>query len=949
MGTESSTDNGPQWFAFGHCRSDPSFFAQLKATSVNNQFARQSNFLDVMNRYPALMLRSALAGARRLRRFMGRGNPRMGMLWVNGHVPAQKRHKPRAALLSSRRLIVVPLLATSCALRSLSAAEPPAKLRTFIQAYCLECHDTDSKKGGLELSSLKFDLTNPQDFAHWVSVMDRVTAGEMPPKKKPRPPPAQLGSFTNALSSALLKADLARVSREGRATKRRLNRYEYENTLRDLLSLPYLEVKSFLPEDSEAFGFNKAGQALDVSHVQMARYLTAAEFSLRQALAPQITRPQTTTNRYYTWDQGEFFGAIKLEGPENRRTFPLVGLELQRDLMAMAHPKRTGPPDPQRRDQESMAVVVSTYEPTEIRFGRFQAPVTGKYRLRFRAYSIWMSADYKEVSAGYRPEPVTIYADTPPRLLRKLGSFDVNPEPTVRELDVWLWAGETIRPDAARFFRSRPPDHKNPLAGPDGMPGLAFSWMQVEGPLIDQWPPQGHQLLFGSMPLEKLPAATSGQRGPAGIAVVSKDPETDASRLLRGFLARAYRKPFSDAEAQRFLAIIRSALKSGFSFTDAMITGYTGVLCSPGFLYLDEKPGRLDDLALASRLSYFLWNSPPDDQLRELATRDTLHRPKVLAAQTERLLDNPKCRRFMDGFLNYWLDLRLIEGTAPDVELYPDYQLDDLLVESMIAETQEFFGQLIRKNLGVTNLVASDFAMLNQRLATHYGIPDVEGVMLRPVLLKPWSVRGGFLTQASILKVTANGTTTSPVKRGAWIMTRLLGKPPPPPPPNVPALDPDIRGATTIREQLARHRNQESCAACHRNIDPAGFALESFDVMGGWRDRYRAFGAGDPVKGIGHNGLKYHFCLGPLVDPSGELPDGRRFENIAELRKLLLQDDQQLARNLTRQLIVYATGAPIQFSDRPQIAKILARTRLTGYGVRSLIHEIVQSDMFLNK
>jgi hypothetical protein len=225
----------------------------------------------------------------------------------------------------------------------------------------------------------------------------------------------------------------------------------------------------------------------------------------------------------------------------------------------------------------------------------------------------------------------------------------------------------------------------------------------------------------------------------------------------------------------------------------------------------------------------------------------------------------------------------------------------------------------------------------------------VEGVALRPVKLDGRSVRGGLLTQASVLKVTANGTTTSPVKRGVWIMTRLLGKPPPPPPPNVPALDPDIRGATTIREQLAKHRNQETCAACHHNIDPAGFALESFDVMGAWRDRYRAFGNGDPVKGIGHNGLKYHFCLGPTVDPSGELPDGRRFQDVQELKHCLLQDDAQLARNLVSQLVIYATGAPIQFSDRAQIANILAHTRSSGYGVKSIIQEIVQSDLFLNK
>jgi uncharacterized protein DUF1592/uncharacterized protein DUF1588/uncharacterized protein DUF1585/uncharacterized protein DUF1587/uncharacterized protein DUF1595/cytochrome c len=870
---------------------------------------------------------------------------------ITEEVPTLKRYKCRSPMLqifvhSGFVLCVAGFLSE---LSTKAALVPPPKVANFIQTHCVECHDADAKKGGLDLTSLDFDLKNPQDFSRWVSVDDKVSAGEMPPKKKARPAAAELKGFTNYLSSALLTADLARVANEGRATERRLNRYEYENTLRDLLSLPYLEVKAFLPEDREAFGFNKVGQALDVSHVQMARYLTAADFALRQALAPQATRPELTTNRYYTWDQGEFFGAIKLEGPENRRTFPLVGLELQTNLMVMQHPKRTGPPDPQRREQESMAVVVSTYEPTEIRFGRFHAPVTGRYRLRFSAYSIWMGPKYKEVSAGHRAEPVTIYSDTPPRLLRKLGSFDVNPEPTVREIQVWLLAGETIRPDAARFFRSRPPDHKNPLAGPDGMPGLAFQWMQVEGPLVDQWPPPGHQLLFGDLPIKNGSTKSPGEKSQACVDVISKNPESDAQRLMHDFMRRAYRMPVADAEAGRFLAIVKSALKSGYSFTDAMIAGYTGVLCSPGFLYLDEKPGHLDDLALASRLSYFLWNSPPDAQLRELAERGELHRRKVLSAQTDRLLNDSKSRRFVEAFLNYWLDLRLIEGTAPDEELYPEYQLDDLLVESVIGETQSFFSELIRRNLGVTNLVSSDFAMLNERLAAHYGIGDVEGVRLRSIPLKADCVRGGLLTQASVLKVTANGTTTSPVKRGAWIMTRLLGKPPPPPPPNVPALEPDIRGATTIRAQLSLHRNQETCAACHRNIDPAGFALENFDVMGGWRDRYRSSGQGDPVEGIGHNGLNFHYCLGPTVDPSGELPDGRRFQNVAELKELLLKDDEQLARNLTRQLVIYATGAPIQFSDRPQIGKILAHTRPTGYGVRSLIHEIVQSDLFLNK
>jgi mono/diheme cytochrome c family protein len=827
------------------------------------------------------------------------------------------------------------------------------KVHAFIEQNCLDCHDADAKKGGLDLSALKFDLASPKDFTTWVNVHDRVASGEMPPpKKKKRPEPGDLAAFTNTLETSLTTVEREKDVREGRATERRLNRYEYEETLRDLLSLPYLEVKDFLPEDSVAYGFNKVGDALDVSHVQMARYLSAADFALRKTIAPRDAKPEHTTKKYYAWDQGEFFGSILQEGPKERRTFPLVGFILQTNLMAMKSPKRTNEPTAERREREGMGVVVSTYEPTEIRFGKFRAPVSGRYRLRFSAYSFWIDPKFTNATVGRRDEPVTIYSDTSPRILRKLGSFDVGPAPTVREIDTYLLAGETIRPDAARLHRSRPPDHKNPLTVADGMPGVAFQWMEVEGPLIDEWPPKGHKLLFGDLPrTEHSVTNTFGRRKVTTVVTVdSSNPERDAEKLLRPFMERAYRYPVPSADVDRFLGVIKGALKNGYSFTDSMIAGYTAVLSSPAFLYFHEpKPGHLDDRALAERLSYFLWNTCPDAELRDLADKRKLHRPDILRSQTERMLTDPKSRQFINAFLDYWLDLRVIAATAPDAELYPDYQLDDLLVESMSDETQLFFAELVKRNLGVTNLVASDFAMLNERLATLYGIENVNGVEVRPVSLTADSIRGGLLTQASVLKVTANGTTTSPVKRGAWIMSRIIGRPPPPPPASVPAVEPDIRGATTIREQLAKHRTLETCNACHRNIDPAGFALESFDVMGAWRDRYRAVGDIKPVKGIGHNGIYYHFGLGPSVDSSGELPDGRKFDDVRQLKQCLAHDDAQLARNLARQLIVYSTGAPIRFSDRPELAKILNKNRSEGYAVRSLIHDIVQSDLFLNK
>jgi hypothetical protein len=863
------------------------------------------------------------------------------------------------------------LLAVASA--SLGAPLPPNN-RQFLEKHCFECHDDEVKKGGLDLTALRFDPANSTNFSAWVLVHDRISNGEMPPKKKARPAAAELEAFTNALAASLISAEEARIAKEGRATQRRLNRYEYENTLRDLLHAPWLQIRDSLPEDGEAYRFNKVGEALDISHVQMARYLSAAEYALRQAMAQYPEQPSGKVRRHYARDQRNYTGPMKFSvfntAPE-RATFPVLGFEGQPDVRAGKAPVTVGDDNPELRELEGVGVVASAYEPIEPKFNQFRAPVAGRYKLRFNAYSVWVGPgqsnkwyipDLDNISGGRRDEPVTITAEIPPRLLRKLGDFDVTPEPGVHELDVWLLAGEMIRPDAGRLFRSRPGASRwqNPLAEKDGQPGVVFRWLEVEGPIYDQWPPAGHKLLFGGLPMVAKTSAPDnpgetnrfGQRRfrpPPGVEVVSQKPMADAERLLRDFLRHAYRRPADKADLKRFLPVVRDALKKGNNFTDAVLAAYTAVLCSPEFICLEEKPGRLDDYSLASRLSYFLWNSAPDDELRALAARGELHKPGVLRGQTERLLSHPKSRQFVDAFLDYWLDLRRMLATAPDANLYGDYYLDDLLTESAQAETQLFFAELLRNNLPARNLVASDFAMLNERLAAHYGLPPVQGVALRRTPLPKECVRGGLMTQAAVLKVTANGTTTSPVLRGAWIMERILGQKPPPPPPSVPAVEPDIRGAVTIRQQLEKHRTLESCAACHAKIDPAGFALENFDVMGGWRERYRSEAGGELAQGIAKSGQKFAFHYAMPVDASGELPDGRKFRDIREFKQLLLDNEEQLARNLAQQLIVYATGAPIRFSDRPAIGKILANSQAECYGVRTLVHEIVQSELFLEK
>src|SRR2546426_3277905 len=453
------------------------------------------------------------------------------------------------------------------------AGDLPRTTRLFVEKYCTECHDADAKKGRLDLTALKFNPANSTNFSRWVLVHDRASNGEMPPKKKARPEAAELEAFTKSLSSSLVSAEQARMAKEGRATRRRLNRYEYENALRDLLHAPWLQVRDSLPEDGEADRFNKIGDALDVSHVQMARYLGAADYALRQAMANQAERPEPRVKRYYARDQRSYTGPMKFNvfntAPE-RATFPVLGFEGQPDVRKGDAPITST--NAELRELEGVGVVASAYEPIEPKFNQFRAPVAGHYKLRFNAYSVWVGPgesnkwfipNLDAISKGRRDEPVTITAEIPPRLLRHLGDFDVTPEPGVHELDAWLLADEMIRPDAGRLFRSRTGASRwqNPLAEKDGQPGVLFRGLEVEGPLNVQWPPAGHHLLFGDLPMvnramakvDEDPSRTNrfGQRRfkpPARVEVVSTKPMADAEGLLRLFIRQAYRRPTDEAE-----------------------------------------------------------------------------------------------------------------------------------------------------------------------------------------------------------------------------------------------------------------------------------------------------------------------------------------------------------------------------------------------------------------
>jgi hypothetical protein len=333
----------------------------------------------------------------------------------------------------------------------------------------------------------------------------------------------------------------------------------------------------------------------------------------------------------------------------------------------------------------------------------------------------------------------------------------------------------------------------------------------------------------------------------------------------------------------------------------------------------------------------------PDDPLLELAAKGQLGTPDALHAHVERMLNDPRAHAFTENFTGQWLNLRDVFATTPEMSLYRDY--DDLLGQSMLRETQLFFEGMVKGNRNLLEFIQSDWSFLNERLAKHYGIAEVKGHSFRKVSLPADSHRGGVLTQASVLKATANGLTTSPVRRGAFVLDRILGTPPRPPPEDVEAIEPDVRGATTIRAQLAKHRENGACAGCHAKIDPPGFALENFDVIGHWRDRYRVYATDPAGMGKGPRQTKD----GAMVDSADELARKGKFGNIDEFKTLLLQDDKQIARGLTEKLLVFATGHKIESADRDTVEKVVAAVSSKNYGFRTLIHEVVQSSLFQNK
>lgn len=788
------------------------------------------------------------------------------------------------------------------------AAPAPKPLVTFLGQHCTECHDAEVTKGGLNLASLQFDPANPDNFKVWQRVFERVRDGEMPPAKKPRPDADATKQFLAGVEQPLLAADRADIAERGRVRSRRLTRVEYEHTIHDLLGID-IPLKELLPADQATHGFQTVASGQQLSHFQLASYLDVADLALKNAFQRALTG-DTPYKRFFSPKELEHNGRGNNRSPELRNgksiSWPM-GLQFYGRMYAT------------------------------------RAPADGWYRIRLQGVHAINPGKDGAVWGTLRSG----FCESAAPILYMIGLVEATAQPRDMVFTAWIEKGDALELKPNDFTLRRAPNgatggnvsYRGRDLEKEGYSGIAHTGIEMERihPFGDRATVQ--RSLFGGQDLKALQA----------------QPEQSLDMLVANFAERAFRRPLADGQLAAYREIGRKALADGEAFHNALRAAYRAILCSPRFLTFIEEPGRLDDYAIASRLSYAFWASRPDAPLLKLAAEGKLKQPAVLEQQVDRLLADPKSSRFIRSFTDQWLKLSEIDFTTPDTRQFPTF--DPIVQESMVQETRAYVANLIRRNLSVTHLVDSDFTFLNGRLARHYLGTDQNprqsnaprpktfsptwaeslvadapkpGNGLQKIKLSANAPRGGLLTQGAILKVTADGTTTSPVVRGVFVNERILGVHIPPPPPNVPAIEPDIRGATSIRDQLEKHRSSESCASCHRMIDPPGFVLENFDPVGNWRTRYGS------DKGVS-------------VNSAGTTPDGATFAGLGEWQRLYTARGDQLARGFTEQFLTYATGAAIRFSDRAEVEKIVTNTAQSGHGVRAILKAAVASPVFLKK
>jgi mono/diheme cytochrome c family protein len=774
--------------------------------------------------------------------------------------------------------------------------------RPFFAEHCVSCHGPKTAKGDFRADTLTLDYDSPRAMAHWEELMNRINSGDMPPKARPRPKPADVARVAEWVTGQLGEAEARRQVTAGeRVAFRRLSRDEYANTIRDLLGVTFDAADpTGLPDDPDWHGFQRIGSVLTLSPAHVEKYLVAAEAILNEAL-PIGPQPKREVVRW---------GAFDLRGGSWKK------YEKEYQARGIADKVRADiVPNNGALDDHTLHVKTTGDYFVRVKLSGLRPEGGRPPRLRLYDATIGRLLFERDVEA---PEaaPVTIEF----RTHLPAGNHNVrimNAVPGPNPEDRRSRSSEV--PNAFTGLKSRVPWQMK-FTDDDGKPIVPFllvDFIEWDGPVLASWPtPAYGQVFFG------------GESAARDLAY--------ARQVVARFAERAWRRPVRPVEVDRLVALVEKMQKRGDPFEAAVKTALLAVLNAKGFLYLEEgsttaPSPHLTDWELASRLSYFLWSSMPDQRLFDLAREGKLHQPDILRAEARRMLANPKAAAFAESFPRQWLQLRKVGMFAPDKTLYPEY--DEYLEKSMIAETTSYFREVLARNASLREFLDSDWTMLNERLAVHYGIAGVTGEELRRVSLTPEQHRGGLLTHASVLSLTSDGTRHRPVHRGVWVLESIVNKPPPPPPANVPALGtPSAKERkTTVREKLEQHRADANCAGCHQRIDPLGLAFDNYDAIGRWR-------AVETVRnGTGAD---------PRIDASGELIDGRKFADASGLKRLMLDDTDRFATAFAEKLATYTLRRGMTFGDRAELKRLVEQSKPNGYKLASFIEALVLSDLF---
>jgi hypothetical protein len=740
-----------------------------------------------------------------------------------------------------------------------AAAEPapPADafagtVKPFLDAYCTTCHNETKNAAGVSLTHYTGEAHARKDRKVWESVREQIASGAMPPKKRTQPEAAERTAVLAWIDNQVLKVDCVSPKDPGRVTLRRLNRAEYNNTIRDLLGVDVKPADDF-PSDDVGYGFDNIGDVLSLPPILLEKYLAAADRVLAQAIGDSGA-VRSSLQRFGTQPL-----LVTPRSAKKRET--INGREVRKIVFA----------------EEGSAFIE-----------KFHFPADGEYAVRVRA---WGKAAGGEA----------------PNLVVRVNGKDVK---------AFAVAGEPGKPQTYEA-RTRQPEGEfrvaaaftNPAA--DKARELGVESVEVEGPIGG-----GRKPLT---PSEKKilvvePKAPAGER-PA------------AEAILTTFARKAYRRPVTADETRRLMKLYDVAVSQGEPFGVALKLPLKAILVSPHFLFrVEADPANpnesrpLTDHELATRLSYFLWSTMPDEELSLLADAGQLSKPDVLAKQVRRMLKDPKVSALTENFAGQWLMLRSVRTLAPDAGTFPTW--DEQLRAAIIRETELFFEHVVQEDRSVLEFLDADYTFANDRLAYHYGLPRVRGKEFRKVQL-PDTKRGGVVTHASVLLVTSNPTRTSPVKRGKWVYENILGLTAPPPAPDVPELE-KVALKGTLRQRMEQHRSNPACATCHAKLDPLGFGLENFDGIGKWRDADE----------------------GQRIDASGVLPDGAKFDGPAELRKVLLGKSDLFRRCLAEKLLTFALGRGLEYYDRCVVDDLVKKLKAGDDRFSALVLGIAESDPF---